>query len=55
VLPNETSDTGQRLFSMLLAAQTSGHVVTIIGKDTCARWPDGEDIDTVGINGTTMP
>ena len=52
VLPNETSDTGKRLFSMLLAAQAEGRVVSISGKDTCSRWPDGEDIETVGINGT---
>ncbi len=52
VLPNETSDTGKRLYSMLLAAQLSSRIVTIIGKDTCSRWADGEDIDTVGVSGT---
>ena len=52
---NETSQNAQRLFSMLLTAQTTGHVVTIVGKDTCNRWPDGEDIDTVGVNGTSPP
>ena len=55
VIPDESSDTGKRLFAMLLTAQASFRVVTILGKDTCNRWPDGEDIDTVGINGTANP
>ena len=49
IIPNETSDSGKRLFATLLAALISGHKVTIQGKDTCTRRPDGEDIDTVGV------
>ena len=55
VIQNETSDTGKRLFAMLLAAQAGGRVVSILGKDTCSRWADGEDIETVGVNGTVAP
>ena len=55
IIANETSDNGKRLFSMLLAAQAAGRVVQIIGKDTCSRWPDGEDIETIGVNGTQAP
>jgi hypothetical protein len=51
IIPNETTESGKRLFATLLAALVSGHKVTIQGKNTCSRWPDGEDIDTVGING----
>lgn len=50
IIPDETSDSGKRLFKTLLAAQLSGRLVTIIGKDTCSRWPDGEDIENVGID-----
>lgn len=55
IIPNESSDSGKRLLTLLLSAQLSFRVVTIIGKDTCNRWPDGEDIDSVGINGTAIP
>ena len=48
-IPNETTDSGKRLYALLLAAQLSGRTVIVIGKDTCSRWPDGEDIDTVGV------
>ena len=50
MIPNETTDTGKRLFAMLLAAQLGGRVVTIHGKGTCNRWPDGEDIETVNFD-----
>jgi hypothetical protein len=47
MIPNETSDTGKRMFAALLAAQIAGRVVIIHGKNTCARWGDGEDINQV--------
>ena len=50
IIPNETTDSGKRLYAMLLSAQLAGRSVTIQGKDTCTRWPDGEDIDVVGVN-----
>ena len=49
IIPNETTDSGKRLFATLLAALISGHKITIHGKNTCSRWRDGEDIDTVGV------
>jgi hypothetical protein len=52
IVPNEKTDSGKRLYTMLLAAQLAGRPVTIIGKNTCTRWGDGEDIDTVGLNST---
>jgi hypothetical protein len=52
IVPNEKTDSGKRLYTMLLAAQLAGRPVTIKGKDTCTRWGDGEDIDTVGLNST---
>lgn len=51
VIPNEKSDAGKRLLALLLAAQLSGRDVTIRGKNTCSRWPDGEDIDSVTLSG----
>lgn len=52
IVPNEKTDSGKRLYTMLLAAQLAGRPVTINGKNTCTRWGDGEDIDTVGLNST---
>ena len=50
MIPNETTDTGKRLYAMLLSAQLAGRVVTIHGKNTCDRWLDGEDIETVNFD-----
>ena len=55
VIPNETTDTGRRLFSTLLAAQISNRFVKIEGKNTCSRWHDAEDIDTVDVIGLQFP
>lgn len=48
-LPNENSETGKKLYSMLLAARLAGRPVNIVGKNTCVRWGDGEDIQSVSI------
>jgi len=47
IIPNETTDTGKRLYEMLLAANVAGRAITIHGKNTCNRWGDGEDIDFI--------
>jgi hypothetical protein len=47
IIPNETNDSGKRLYALLLAAKASGQTVTIVGTNTCVRWHDGEDINYV--------
>jgi len=47
IIPNETTDTGKRLYDSLRAAEIAGHPLTIHGKGTCSRWSDGEDIDWI--------
>lgn len=47
MVPNENSETGKKLFALLLAAKLAGQQVQIVGKNSCARWGDGEDIDYV--------
>jgi hypothetical protein len=47
MIPNETSESGKRMYASLLAAQMAGRVVIITGKNTCIRWGDGEDINMV--------
>lgn len=49
IVPDETTDSGRRLFATLLAALISGHKVTIQGKDTCTRSSEGEDIQSVEV------
>src|SRR5882672_3886970 len=44
MVPNETTDSGKRLYAALLAAKMSGRTIVIVGKNTCTRWLDGEDI-----------
>lgn len=49
MIPNENSETGKKLYAMLLAAQLAGRPVNIVGKNTCVRWGDGEDIQSVSM------
>ena len=50
IVPNETTESGKRLFTTLLAALLSGHKITVQGKKTCTRWSDGEDIESVDVH-----
>lgn len=43
----EDSGAGKRQYAALLAAKLSGKTVKLLGANTCNRWPDGEDIESV--------
>jgi len=47
VIVNENSDFGKRQFAMLMAAKAQGINIYVQGKNSCTRWPDSEDVDTV--------
>ena len=47
MIRDEKSATGARQFAVLLAAQMSGKAVLVTGSNTCTRWSDGEDVDTL--------
>lgn len=49
LIKDENSVTGQSQFSQLLAAQLAGKTVQIVGSNTCSRWGNGEDINTIVI------
>jgi len=49
MIRDENSTMGKRQYATLLAAKLAGKTVYIMGRNTCARWPDGEDIDTVKV------
>lgn len=47
MIPNENSEAGKKLYAMLLGAKLAGSRVSIVGKNTCLRWGDGEDINYI--------
>ncbi len=49
MIKDETSESGKKQFSMLLAAKLAGATVQIHGANTCTRWADGEDINNLEI------
>jgi hypothetical protein len=49
IIPSESTDSGKRFLAMLIAAQLSGRTVAVRGKNTCSRWGDGEDIESIGL------
>lgn len=49
MIRDENSAAGKSQLSVLLAAQVSGRVVHVEGRNTCTRWDDGEDISSVQV------
>ena len=47
IIKQEDSEVGKRQYSALLAAKFAGSTVAIVGAETCTRWGDGEDINSV--------
>ncbi|MCE9687158.1 hypothetical protein LZP73_13245 [Shewanella sp. AS16] len=47
MIKDENSLYGKSQFSLLLTAYAAKSPVSIIGKGSCTRWGDGEDIGTV--------
>jgi hypothetical protein len=49
IVKDENSAVGKGHYTMLLAAQLAGKTVRITGLNTCTRWGDGEDINSIEI------
>jgi hypothetical protein len=47
MIANENSQAGKKQYAMLLTAKATGATIAIHGTNTCIRWPDGEDIETI--------
>ena len=47
MIKNENSEVGKRHHAMLLSALAAGTRVQIYGSNTCTRWGDGENIETL--------
>lgn len=50
MIPDENSEAGKKLYSLLLTAKVMGSPVRVVGKNNCIRWSDGEDIAFVVMN-----
>lgn len=50
MIKDENSTSGMLQYSMLLSAHNSGRPVTVTGMNTCSRWGDGEDVNTLRLN-----
>ncbi|MDC5850973.1 hypothetical protein OPW32_17395 [Vibrio europaeus] len=49
MIRDENSNSGRLQYSMLLSAQASGKQVSVFGMNTCIRWSDGEDVDSIKV------
>jgi len=47
IIKDENSNAGKQQYAMLLAAQAQGKTITVIGLNSCTRWSDGEDVDSI--------
>jgi hypothetical protein len=47
IIKDENSNSGKKLFALLLLARQSGQEITVKGAGTCTRWGDGEDVDAI--------
>ncbi len=46
-ITDENSEEGKKQYAMVLAAATTGKRLHVIGKTTCNRWPNYEDVDLI--------
>lgn len=49
MIKDENSNAGKQQYSMILAAHAAGKTVSVRGMNTCNRWSDGEDVNTIQI------
>lgn len=51
MIKDENSEVGKKQYAMLLAAQASGRNIDVAGMNTCTRWSDGEDVNSLLLRG----
>jgi hypothetical protein len=49
IIKNENSSIGAKQYAALIMAYALKKSVAIKGTSTCTRWPDGEDINEIGL------
>lgn len=49
MIRDENSNVGKQQYSLLLTAYASAKPVEIVGMNSCKRWADGEDVNSIKI------
>lgn len=49
MIKDENSNSGKFQYSMVLSAQASGKTIRVTGMNSCTRWGDGEDVNSIQI------
>lgn len=49
MLRDENSTAGKHQLALLIAAQATNKVISVTGMNSCARWADGEDVESINI------
>jgi len=47
MIKDENSNAGKQQYAMLLAAKASGMPIHVVGRNTCTRWSDSEDVSYI--------
>ena len=47
IIKDENSNSGKQILALLMMARSTGQAITVQGSNTCTRWGDGEDVDSV--------
>jgi hypothetical protein len=50
MIRDENSAAGKRLIAALMAAKAAQRPIHVNGSNTCQRWPDGEDVESITWN-----
>jgi hypothetical protein len=50
IVPNESSASAKQQLALLMMAEATGKVVTVVGTGTCSRWPDGESVAEIAVS-----
>jgi hypothetical protein len=53
MIKDENSNAGKQQYQILLASQATGKLVLVNGLNTCTRWVDGEDVDSISMGNFT--
>lgn len=49
MIRNEKSQVGKMQYAMLLTAQAAKRTISVTGSNTCSRWGDGEDVNSINL------
>jgi hypothetical protein len=47
MIKDENSNVGKQQYALILSAHATGKRINISGMNTCSRWGDGEDVNSI--------